>query len=56
MDISVSITEGELGYTVDAFVDDKKHHITVMHPELEKAWAGLSSYVLHTVKESEEGK
>lgn len=51
MDISTSITQDEMGYIVDAFIDGKKYHVTVMHPELQKAWDLLSSYVFRALEE-----
>ena len=55
MDITAKVTKDDLGYIVDAFIGESKCHVTVMHPELEKAWEAISTYVLRTMKAVEEG-
>ena len=56
MDIEAKVTRDEMGYIVEAYIGESRYHVTVMHPELEKAWETISSYVIREMNAVEEGK
>lgn len=56
MDVKISIEETEEGYLVNASIAGEELRIGVSHPEFEKAWDIVSSYVISAVEKVEKGK